>query len=70
LKNKYSYEKGITDMLLEGGDTDTNACIVGGLLGAAHGVKSIKEKWVSNVLKCESGRPKFLVPKYGFEKIV
>ena len=29
-------------MLLKGGDTDTNACIVGGLIGAAIGFKVYK----------------------------
>lgn len=32
-----SYEYSIADMLLKGGDTDTNAAIVGGLVRAARG---------------------------------
>lgn len=35
LKNEWTYDDAIRDMLLQGGDTDTNAAIVGGLLGAA-----------------------------------
>jgi len=35
LKNNYAYTAAIEDILLRGGDTDTNAAIVGGLLGAA-----------------------------------
>lgn len=31
-------------VLLEGGDTDTNACIVGGMIGAAVGLGNIPEK--------------------------
>ena len=31
----------IKEVLSKGGDTDTNACIVGGLIGAAIGVKVI-----------------------------
>jgi ADP-ribosyl-[dinitrogen reductase] hydrolase len=34
LKNEFQYEVAIKDILLRGGDTDTNAAIVGGLLGA------------------------------------
>ncbi len=34
LQNEVGYEEAITEMLVKGGDTDTNACIVGGLLGA------------------------------------
>ena len=32
-------------MLLRGGDTDTNACIVGGLLGAYHGWSNLPPEW-------------------------
>jgi ADP-ribosyl-[dinitrogen reductase] hydrolase len=35
LKNEWTYDDAIKDMLVQGGDTDTNAAIVGGLLGAA-----------------------------------
>ena len=55
-------------MLLQGGDTDTNAAIVGGLLGAAQGMKAIPEDMVNKVLQYnyqEHGgydRPNFLVP--------
>ena len=35
------YEKAIAAILARGGDTDTNAAIVGGLAGALHGVESI-----------------------------
>ena len=34
LRNKTSYEEAIMQTLLCGGDTDTNACIVGGLIGS------------------------------------
>jgi len=34
LRNKTSYEEAILQTLLCGGDTDTNACIVGGLIGS------------------------------------
>jgi ADP-ribosylglycohydrolase len=35
LKNEIPYSEALKDILLQGGDTDTNAAIVGGLLGAA-----------------------------------
>ena len=35
LKHKWSYMDALRDILLRGGDTDTNAAIIGGLLGAA-----------------------------------
>lgn len=43
-----------------GGDTDTNACIVGGLVGARRGVQGIPEHMASSVLGCDTtiGRPR------------
>lgn len=35
-------------MLSRGGDTDTNACIVAGLLGSYHGYSNIPAKWKEN----------------------
>ena len=45
------------------GDTDTNAAIVGGLLGAKYGLSSIPEHWVDNVINCKNKRPDFLRTK-------
>jgi ADP-ribosyl-[dinitrogen reductase] hydrolase len=59
------YEEAIVETLTGGGDTDTNACIVGGLVGAACGADSIPESMKHPVLTCdtrsgESPRPDFL----------
>ena len=68
LKQKeYSFEKAIELMLREGGDTDTNAAIVGGLLGAAVGLSNIPSQWRASVLNFRAGagghkRPSFLIP--------
>lgn len=43
LKNEIDIKDALHDMLLRGGDTDTNACIVAGLLGAFHGYSNIPE---------------------------
>ncbi|MCY3415018.1 MAG: ADP-ribosylglycohydrolase family protein [Candidatus Heimdallarchaeota archaeon] len=43
LRKNVSYEEAIADTLIRGGDTDTNAAIVGGLIGALHGSNSIPE---------------------------
>lgn len=37
-----SYESSIRKILEAKGDTDTNACIAGGLLGAYYGVNGLK----------------------------
>ena len=53
---------------MEGGDTDTNACIVGGLIGAAVGCNNIPELYRVKMLgysakQASHNRPKYLVPK-------
>jgi ADP-ribosyl-[dinitrogen reductase] hydrolase len=59
-----SYVEAIRSVLSGGGDTDTNACIVGGLVGAACGAESIPETMRRAVLGCDTeqgrGRPEFL----------
>jgi hypothetical protein len=55
-----SYEKTIRDTLQKGGDTDTNACIAGALVGAATGAESIPKPMKAAVLDCDmrKGRPR------------
>lgn len=53
-----SYEEAIAETLLGGGDTDTNACIVGGLLGARWGISVIPESMRHAVLGCRTERGK------------
>jgi ADP-ribosylglycohydrolase len=47
-------ETAITETLLGGGDTDTNACIVGGLIGALHGVSTIPNVMTQELLVCDT----------------
>jgi ADP-ribosyl-[dinitrogen reductase] hydrolase len=53
-----AYEEALRATLLGGGDTDTNACIVGGLLGARFGVSAIPLAWREAVLGCDTTRGK------------
>ncbi len=63
----------MNDILLRGGDTDTNAAIVGGLLGAK-GINQIPEEWIVKVMMFDPTgfikyknirkRPEFLSPKH------
>lgn len=41
LRSNAPYEAAIKTTLMKGGDTDTNCAIVGGLLGALHGIENI-----------------------------
>lgn len=51
LRNAIPYEDAIKMTLLKGGDTDTNASIVGALMGALHGMDTIPEYMVTPVLE-------------------
>lgn len=50
LKNEFSYQDALRDILMRGGDTDTNAAIIGGLLGASEGINGINLEMVMKVL--------------------
>lgn len=70
-----NYEQAIRQVLLRGGDTDTNACIVGGMIGAASGVRAIPSLMVQAMLQCktaqgEQRRPKFLSTNKQIDYIV
>lgn len=71
LAQRFSFEHAIYDILLRGGDTDTNACIIGGLLGARDGFEALNQDWVKKIMECNkekqekesrSPRPEFLLP--------
>ncbi len=76
LREKMPYEDAMIKMLKQGGDTDTNCCIVGGMLGALHGFKGIPEDVKNQVLSFEANqdggiqRPDYLVPKKCAEKLI
>ena len=56
-----SYRDALVDILKRGGDTDTNACIVGGLLGAECGFTGLPKDMVDafmDVKKVENLRKK------------
>ena len=40
------YKESISQIIQEGGDTDTNACIAGGMIGALLGIKAIPDYMV------------------------
>lgn len=55
-----TYAEALRETLLGGGDTDTNACIVGGLVGARWGAAAIPEEMRGAVLTCDTrqGQPR------------
>lgn len=64
LRLQSSYEEAISDILLKGGDTDTNAAIVGGLIGALHGASAIPEYMKAPVLARDTDSPG--IPRLAF----
>ena len=54
------YREALVETLHGGGDTDTNACIVGGLIGALHGVEGIPLAMRQALLNCDTelGNPR------------
>ena len=61
------FEEALKELLTLGGDTDTNAAIVGMLLGARDGLAALNEESVAKVMKWENSRgghrrPDFLIP--------
>lgn len=55
-----AFEAALRQVLSGGGDTDTNACIVGGLVGARVGIAGIPAHMGRAVLACDTaqGRPR------------
>src|SRR3989338_2331041 len=57
-----TFETGLVKTILLGGDTDTNACITGALLGAYHGQRQIPHDWIQTVLNCQNYRHEIYPP--------
>ncbi|MCO4783397.1 MAG: ADP-ribosylglycohydrolase family protein [Candidatus Cloacimonetes bacterium] len=49
LTNQCDYKKGITEIIECGGDSDTTASILGGIIGARVGKEGIPEDWLKNI---------------------
>ncbi|EFO24992.2 ADP-ribosylation/Crystallin J1 [Loa loa] len=64
-----SFTKSLIDTISRGGDTDTNAVIVGALVGARFGIDNIPEKWISTV-KESKPRANLNTIDYNVERIV
>ena len=47
-----SLEEGIVATVMAGGDTDTNGCIAGALLGAVHGRNAVPQRWQDTLATC------------------
>lgn len=59
LRRGAGLEEALVDTVRRGGDTDTNACICGGLLGPVYGMLNIPPRWLAVLRECraDQGRP-------------
>lgn len=51
LRNQNNFRAGITEVIRCGGDTDTTAAILGGIIGARTGKEGIPAEWISNLFE-------------------
>lgn len=58
------YMTALREVLAGGGDTDTNACIVGGLIGAADGINAIPVEIARAVIECDTSKGKHPRPDF------
>lgn len=60
LHNRMDFSQAIKETLVKGGDTDTNACIVGGLMGAFHGMDGLPATALNKIMTCKTkhGQPR------------
>ncbi|WP_013320378.1 ADP-ribosylglycohydrolase family protein [Gloeothece verrucosa] len=49
LRHQTDYQNGIREIIQQGGDTDTTAAILGGIIGAAVGPQGIPSPWLQNI---------------------
>jgi ADP-ribosyl-[dinitrogen reductase] hydrolase len=49
LLNGTSFYESLVNIVKRGGDTDTNGCIAGALLGAFYGKRQIPDKWIRDI---------------------
>jgi ADP-ribosyl-[dinitrogen reductase] hydrolase len=77
LYHGFGFKQAIIETLAMGGDTDTNACIVGGLLGAFNGFDELPKVPLTRLLDCDTqkGQPRPEVYTIGgvssnFEKVL
>lgn len=72
--DRIDFKEAMRRTLTLGGDTDTNCCIVGGLMGAAVGAEEIPYIYRKTLLECnilkgkQPKRPDFVQPAKSFNQ--
>jgi len=57
LRSGWTFERAMREVIDLGGDTDTVACVTGGLLGAGQGIQSIPSRWTTPLTGELPGNP-------------
>ena len=70
LKSDYDFHYSLKCILSQGGDTDTNGAILGGMIGAAVGFSNIPKDWIEAIRNCPAKRPEFLVPNGQIDDLI
>ncbi len=63
------YREALAATLAQGGDTDTNACIVGGLIGALHGIEGIPPEMLDGLLNCDTRKGRMRPDEYTIKPV-
>jgi len=50
LRNTSSFKQSIIDLILQGGDADTNGAVTGALLGAYYGYSGLPKEWIDQLI--------------------
>lgn len=50
LRNQDRYSEAIKEIIYLGGDTDTSAAILGGIIGASVGIAGIRKQWLDDII--------------------
>ena len=50
LKHDFTFDKAVRSIISKGGDTQANAAIIGGLIGASRGINGIEKRHIDTVL--------------------
>ena len=56
LRTTRSFHESLVATVELGGDTDTNGCIAGALLGAYYGASALPTEWIASVRRCRNPR--------------
>ena len=74
LRKKTPFSDALRAVVSQGGDTDTNVCIVGMLLGARDGLSNLDQNLVGKLLSCNTNlgqpRPEFLHTNLGIHSLI